>query len=297
MIRLPDFLIIGAMKAGTTTLHEYLSRHPQIFMSVTKEIQFFSQPAKYNLVLINYSHNFEAAGPSQIAGESSTCYSRYPFYGDVPSLVKKDLPDVKLIYIMRNPSERVYSHYVHNMERRVRKGEAVAPLFEMINSDPEIIAASQYDLQVEQWRKHFDRAQIHLCILEDLIANPTFVLSAIAEFIGVDPEGMPRGRIQNNKGGYRFAEVQTTKMLRALKGSRLLRPVADALPPTLRQLFLNASRYALLNLFMRRRLRADLYSTLSEFDEGSRRELNAQFGPLVSRVERMLDRDLGVWRD
>jgi Sulfotransferase domain len=295
-MRLPDFLIIGAMKAGTTTLHEYLSRNPQIFMSATKETQFFSQPSKYSLGLASYSKHFEATGVGQIAGESSTCYSRYPFYGDVPSIVKKDLPNVKLIYVMRHPAERAYSHYVHNMERRVRRGEVAATLGEAVNSDLEMIVASQYDSQIEQWLKYFDREQIHLCIFEDLVSSPTIVLSEIAKFLGVDPQSMPRSSIQKNKGGHKFADVQITKLMRRFKSSSVLKPFADALPSAIRNFLLAASRYALLNLYMRRRLSTDLFSRLSEFDMDSRSRLNTRFSAVVSAVELMLDRELDVWR-
>ena len=114
--RLPDFIIIGAAKAGTTTLHHYLDLNPQIYMSSPKEPCFFSDDEIYVKGVDWYSSLFSSAKPDQACGEASTRYSPYPQYTEAAPRMAELLPHVKLIYIMRHPVDRAYSHHVHEMK-------------------------------------------------------------------------------------------------------------------------------------------------------------------------------------
>lgn len=105
---LPNLFIPGAGKSGTSTLHEYLSRHPEIFMSVVKEVSFFSHDKRYAYGLKWYSRHFEAGRDFRIRGESSTCYMAFP---KVIERIKSSVPEPKFIFILRNPIDRMYSHY------------------------------------------------------------------------------------------------------------------------------------------------------------------------------------------
>src|SRR3954469_22213852 len=101
--RLPDFIVIGAMKCATTTLHEQLARQPGVFMSRPKELNFFSDDETYGLGLGWYASVFGRAAPGDLCGESSTHYTKLPVYPRAVERMSRALPGVKLIYVMRDP--------------------------------------------------------------------------------------------------------------------------------------------------------------------------------------------------
>jgi hypothetical protein len=106
---LPEFMIIGAAKAGTTALNEYLSQHPQIFMCPLKEPQFFSTDVIYERGLAWYEGLFADAKSGQICGEASTSYTFFPSTPLTPQRIHQAIPNVKLIYLIREPVSRIQS--------------------------------------------------------------------------------------------------------------------------------------------------------------------------------------------
>ena len=122
MIKIPNLFIVGAMKSGTSSLHNYLATHPEIYMSEFKEPQYFADLGK------DISRNqfpteeaylslFKNAGNAKIIGESSTNYSKIPEFTGVPQRIKAFSPEAKIIYIMRDPIERALSHYWERVKR------------------------------------------------------------------------------------------------------------------------------------------------------------------------------------
>ena len=127
----PDFIVIGAMKSATTTLHEQLARQPGLFMSVPKEPNFFSDDDNYAQGLGWYSSLFRDAPAGALRGESSTHYTKLPTHPRTVDRMVQALPDVKLIYVMRHPIDRLISQYVHEIAvGRIGVGlnEAIAEL-------------------------------------------------------------------------------------------------------------------------------------------------------------------------
>ena len=115
VIHRPDFIVIGAMKSATTTLHEQLARQPGFFMSRPKEPNFFSDDSIYarvELVLVAVSGR---PSTQDLRGESSTHYTKLPDYPRTVERMVRDLPRLKLIYVMRHPIDRLMSQYVHEV--------------------------------------------------------------------------------------------------------------------------------------------------------------------------------------
>ena len=108
--RLPNFFIIGAAKSGTSSLFEYLCRHPEIYIPKIKETEYFSKPSVYNKGEEWYKKLFDEAKKDQLCGDASTTYSRWPHTLDAPKLIAKSVPAANFIYNMRHPVERAYSH-------------------------------------------------------------------------------------------------------------------------------------------------------------------------------------------
>jgi Sulfotransferase domain len=188
--RLPTFLLIGAMKAGTTSLHEYLAEHPQIFMSRIKELNFFTEAHNWPRGLTWYEEQFTDAGDSAVAvGESSTAYTQYPRHGGVPGRVAQLLPDVRLIYLVRHPIDRIRSQYLHD----VGLGKERDPIEKALRVNPVYVDFSRYALQIEQYLKIFDRDRLLVLDLRELRDDREGVMDRVFRFLDVNSSFMPSG--------------------------------------------------------------------------------------------------------
>lgn len=189
---LPTFFIIGAPKAGTTSLHNYLSEHPQIQMSSVKEPNFFAphldpvhEPRRIGR-LERYEELFDPA--VAVRGEASTPYTEYPLRQGVPERIKSLVPEAKFIYVVRDPVERTISHYNHLVasegERRTLE-EALADL-----SDPRSpsICASLYGLQLELYLQHFPQERFMVIDQADLLNDRRSTVRRAFAFLGVDED-------------------------------------------------------------------------------------------------------------
>src|SRR5262249_25249044 len=145
MIHRPDFIVIGAMKSATTTLHEQLARQPGIFMCHPKEPSFFSDDEIYARGWGWYGSLFRPAGLAGLRGESSTHYTKLPTYPRTIDRMARDLRRLKLIYVMRHPIDRLISQYVHE----VTVGRISAGLREALERHPELIDYGRYSMQLQ----------------------------------------------------------------------------------------------------------------------------------------------------
>ncbi len=179
----PNFMIIGAARSGTTSLHKYLEAHPDVFMSSVKEINFFSNERYWHKGVQWYESHFKNIKQLAI-GEASTSYTNYPIMGNVPERIYKYNPDVKLIYLLRDPIDRMLSHYLH----KIRRAEHVDDINDIIyrKHDDQLIMQSRYYLQLERYLEFFDMKTILLVTLDELKISPQETMKKIFKFIGVD---------------------------------------------------------------------------------------------------------------
>lgn len=227
--RLPDFIIMGAAKAGTTTLHRYLLRHPGVLMSDPKEPEFFSRDEVYSRGVGWYRSLFEGASPTQLCGEASTTYTRWPHTADAAPRIAETLPEVRLIYILRNPVDRAYSHYSHHMREGVTKTFEEALAGSSIYFD-----CGLYMAQLERHLKHTSRERVLCLFTEDLQRAPGETMRRLLEFVGAEPlDLLEDGDLRENaSGSEHFVRARTTQRLRRLPGGQA---IADALPKGLRK--------------------------------------------------------------
>lgn len=196
-MRLPDFLVIGAMKAGTTSLCSDLETHPEIFIPSVKEphtlcLNSVLQPEG----LKKYAALFRGATDSQICGEGSTGYSKLPSHGGVPERAIRVLrKDLKLIYIVRDPVSRALSHHYH----LYRTGGAPAGFLEAVRTIPAITDISRYSMQLEPWIERYGRDQLLVVRFEDYVQYRDQTLAEVFSFLGVAPDGggSVEGKIHN----------------------------------------------------------------------------------------------------
>ena len=185
---LPNFLLIGAMKAGTTSLYHYLRDHPEIYMPAFKAPEFFAGEAHWRRGIDWYRKQFAAVGPGAVAiGEASNVYTKYPRYQGVPQRISEQLPDVRLIYVVRNPIERIRSHY----QTRVAEGTERAPFEVAVLENPIYLDYSRYSLQIEQYMRWFPREQLLVLTSEELRSARAATVRKAYEFLGVDAAFVP----------------------------------------------------------------------------------------------------------
>lgn len=205
----PSFVVIGAMRSGTTSLHHLLACHPKIFMSAIKGPGLFldpaepiSYPSKYTSIaakrehftdeeLLDVMRNGYDGEPH--FGESSDAYSRYPTVGrDVPAKMRRHNPDIRIVYLLRNPIERIISQYRHERAKPHNPIRISFDEFVETNEDP--IHISSYALQLERYLDSgFEREQVHVVIVEELVARPSLVMGQVTRFLGI--EDLPRWRV------------------------------------------------------------------------------------------------------
>ena len=215
--RLPDFIIIGTMKGGTTALHHDLGRHPDIATSATKELDFFIEgPSRFSWGnwdrgLDWYKSHFRST--RRLCGEASPNYTNYPRFPDVPARMHGILPQAKLIYVVRHPVERVLSHWVH----RYAAGREALPFQEALESDADLyLQRSCYALQLRQFLAFYPRDQVFVTSQERLLARRAETLQDVVAFLGVSKDRMPRPSRLRHESRRKRRDSAAGKFLREL---------------------------------------------------------------------------------
>lgn len=188
-LRLPEFLIVGAMKSGTSTLRDYLIEVPEFFVP-KDELHYFSDDHRYELGLDWYASHFEEAKDDQVLGEKTATYS---YHADSCARIASDLPDSKLVWIFREPVARTYSHYWHSARNGSEKlgfREAILQEDQRIEQDiwRGYATRSLYVEQIKRYLQNFSRSQMHFLLFEDLVANPSRSIEELARFLGVEAQ-------------------------------------------------------------------------------------------------------------
>jgi hypothetical protein len=181
---LPTFIVIGSMKSGTTSLASYLGAHPGVFMTTPKEPQYFCDPRNHQRGLEWYRSLFADGAHAAARGEASTHYSRALEYGGVPERMVSVVPNVRLLYLLREPIARIQSHYRSEAGRHGEK----RPIDEAVTDDPRYLDTSSYAAQLERYLEHFDPSQVLVLWSDDLQARRTQTVAEALEFLGVVPD-------------------------------------------------------------------------------------------------------------
>ena len=176
----PDFIIIGAMKCGTSTLHAQLAAQPGVFMADPKEPNFFSDDAVYARGVDWYRNLFAAAPKGAICGEASTHYTKRPTYPHtVDRMAAACTP--RLIYLVRNPVARAISHHIHGWSL----GDMPRNPVRAFTNHPELIDYGCYGMQIRPFVRAFGRERILLVSLERMQREPQAELSRVGAFLGL----------------------------------------------------------------------------------------------------------------
>jgi hypothetical protein len=182
---LPNLIVIGAMKCGTTSLHHYLDLHPEISMSRPKELNFFLANVSWGTWsrgLEWYARHFSIEAP--VRGESSINYTNVPLSSGTAERMHRVIPGAKLIYMVRDPLERAVSHYIHARAA----GREPRPISEALGDlESRYVKRSLYYLQIEEYLRYYPPSRIHVEPQESLMNRRAETMSRIFAFLDVDP--------------------------------------------------------------------------------------------------------------
>jgi Sulfotransferase domain len=229
---LPNLVVIGGLKCGTTSLHHYLNLHPEIAMSRPKELNFFVEELNWPLGPDWYSAHFDPA--VAVRGESSPHYTNRPSFGGVAQRMREVLGDgARLFYVVRDPIDRMLSHYLHNAGGGY-DDRSMADAF----SDPSssYVARSRYFFQLEPYLDAFGPDRIEIIGREELKADRPATMRRAFDFLGVDA-AFTSEQFEREwetgvaKGGSRFRLMDRAVRL---PGLRAIDRNFDRLPESLR---------------------------------------------------------------
>jgi hypothetical protein len=228
---LPNLLVIGAQKCGTTSLNAYLDRHPDVHMARGKELDFFLPDRTWRNGVEWYASQFDDA---PVRGESSPNYTGWPLWDDVPARAAATVPDARLIYLVRDPLDRIESHY---LQRRELEGER-RPIDEALGDieDPgnTYVARSRYATQLDRWLEHFGRDRLLVVAQDDLRDRRAETMAEVFAFAGLDAavddrlfeveEHRSDEKLELSEGMERLLESRVGR-LRALVPARVREPI------------------------------------------------------------------------
>lgn len=281
---LPTFFVIGAPKAGTTSLHQYLSRHRQVQMSRIKEPRFFArlasgpEPQDRIADLARYERLFDAT--FEVRGESSTDYSAYPRWQGAPEAIRELVPKAKFIYVVRDPVARTLSHYRMRVSLTRETRPLAEALADMSDLHSPYISPSLYATQLERYLRLFSQQRVLVIDQADLLTARHRTLEEIFYFLSVAP---PADFSQFDEELLSNSEWRAYPSLYA-RLIASLSPRVQWAPSRLRRT-------------VRRTIEARLWSPLGSaaVDDGLRARLVERFGPEVSRLRALTGKAFSSW--
>src|SRR5699024_5423779 len=268
----PTFIIIGAMKCGTSSLYHYLSLQPQVGMSDIKEVDYFIAENNFDKGQEWYHARFE--GDYEAYGEASPNYSKAHYFKRVPERMHKLLPNIKLIYLVRDPIERIISHYMHNYS----EGREHKPIEEVLYNmkDNHYIMCSRYYWQLQHYLRYYSEVQLLVSPSYKLRDERNETLQQIFNYIWVDSsfyssaieEEKHQGSQRLQKGRWRriVLESPVIKALKGLVPDGIKEPVKKAKRPPIERPTLDTD--------LKKRLAEKLLPGMEKLEDLSKYSLN-----------------------
>lgn len=295
---LPTFFLLGATKCGTTSLHQYMRQHPNVYMPYVKEIRFFNAPEEeFEKMIDTYPDFFEGVDAASV-GEATPAYFRRPdvviprmkrIYGDW--LFGDSAP--RFIVIIRDPVQRAFSNYMHN----VRLGRETRSFEQALDEEYDDLPDSrrrwrsyfhdgQYAYILSEWLETFDRDRFLIVLTEDLKVDADALMASIFDFLDVDTsQSVDTSQRLNAQGGsFRSA------WLRSFMASP-----PDWVLSALKQMIPRTTRRSI-RQFMDRLNRDNSATPRPSLDPELVQTLRERYEPSVEELEALIDRDLSHWK-
>jgi hypothetical protein len=311
---LPDFFIVGAAKSGTTSLYHYLDEHPQVYMSPIKEPNHFCtdiKPENFSKEFIqhekeknlnlkkylagpmtekhwgyfvtekqDYELLFKNSEPEKVKGEVSNSYL---FSKEAAQNIRKQIPAAKIIMMLRSPAERAYSHYLANL----RDGKTFLSFRDELEKDQQkfpkgwgqsylYLEMGFYYDQVKKYMDVFPASQIKIYLYDDFKKDPSTIMNDLFDFLGITQKAYAGFQIHNEA-----RKPLNSRLLYILSQTGIKKKIFHTIPPSLRK--------QVKNLFFH-------HKKAEPIKESDRNYLNGIYLDDISKLEKLLNRDLSSWR-
>jgi len=266
----PNFLVIGAPRAGTTWIERHLRQHPQVFLPARKELHFFDREENFSKGIGYYKGFFRRADGAVALGEATPDYLHHPAAAE---RIKRHLGDVKLIVSLRDPVDRAYSRY-WNARGKFAENEGLS-FEEKLRRKPQFVYEGYYFDHLSRYLELFDRRSLLCLLFDDLKADGAAFMRTIYEFLGVDARFEPRNSdsvVNASASKRRNGRSATLFYLRGAASKLGLAGLADKLDE------LNRSSIPPIDPATRRRL------------------LHEHYLAQIEALEGLIGRDLGAWK-
>ena len=277
----PDFLGLGAQKAGTSWIYSCLYDHPQLCIPI-KELHFFNRDANWARGISWYEQQFARCNAATRAGEFSTSYLADPV---APQRIHDHYPRMRMIACLRNPAERAFSNFLNDVQAGALPSRTTFD--EALESHPEYTAQGAYASQLRRYLDLFPRESMLILLYDDLQCDPSGFMSAIYRFLDVDDAFVPR--MVNER-------VNVARVPRSPTLDRVTRRAVNGLRRRgLDRVVWLAKRTGLPRVGYLLNSRPEDLSR-HELSSESKQRLTTSLAQEIDDLERMLDRDLGAWR-
>jgi hypothetical protein len=272
---LPGFIIVGPQKCATTWLYKCLYEHPEVLLPESDSVHYFDM--NYQKDLHWYRKFFSNYDNEKVVGEETATYIREQ---EAPRRIADVLPEVKLIFTLRNPIDRAYSHWWHNRSRNKHSYEFKEAL-ENYDLYQNWVVPGFYYRHLSRYREFFPDENIKICLMDDLIEDEWSYFQDVCEFLGINDDYKPSYiNRKANQGSYRFDKDSIYwKMVDQLKDTAP-QQIKDTVKPIHSQI-------------------VDIMASQSEYNEGMDNEVRKSLEKIylqdTKNLAGYLNRDLGHW--
>jgi hypothetical protein len=256
---LPNLLIIGAQKCGTTSLHAYLDLHPDVHMAAGKELDFFIADRAWRNGPGWYAQHFR--DDAAVRGEASPNYTAWPVWDGVPERAASLVPGARLVYLVRDPIERIESHYLQRRLQDGQRGDIETVVGDVGDPCNLFVARSRYATQLERWLEHFPQEGVLVLSAEELRDDRRRAVQAVLAHVGLDDRIDPDAlEAEHHRSGDKAELARGAARLRASAVGR----VVEVVPARVRAPVTQRLRAALSHPVGRQELPAGLRARLAE---------------------------------
>lgn len=272
---LPEFILVGPQKCATTWLYECLYEHPEVLLPETDSVHYFDM--NYNESEDWYRYFFQEYNGEDIIGEETPSYIRDQ---QAPERIAETLPEVKLVFTLRNPVDRAYSHWWHGKSKNKRSFD-FDEVFDNYDLYNDWVIPGLYNHHLTRYLEQFSEDQIKICFFDDLVEDDLAYYQDVCEFLGIDADYVPDYIGEKaNEGRYRFDKDAFFWSITNGFKRVAPRPAIDALRPVHNQI-------------------VDMMASQTEYEEGMdddvRRRLESHFVDDIAELADYTGRDLNHW--
>jgi hypothetical protein len=227
--RLPNLVVVGATKAGTSSMYDYLGKHPDVAVSRHKEMRFFTDPHG-----VRWLEDYQSAFPTdtRYRVEATPFYSKEPCFPGVAQRMAELIPDARILYLVRDPVERLVAEYVEQLQWHATDWSLEEELHDLEEHDNPLVASSRYGTQAAEYLRRFPAEQVAVVDLAELARDPSGEMDRLYAWLGLRPLALPAAAYEPHNVGEGRRALPAWWL--RLRGGPVAR-VTAALPTSLRQ--------------------------------------------------------------